>query len=663
MAAFFKELVFNATPTNGPWDKYNISPSKRTIFPTTVYSQEGVVLNSQNLVGDNEQVAYLKNAGAAITLDFGINTCGLYAIEFGSVLNACKSVFLSFSESSLFIDKDNSDRSMDFFIDDKVIEVPVSEGKYVCPFAQQRGGFRYMTISTRSHGEVALKKVYTTMNNMPSLKENLRDYSGYFHSNDDLCNTIWYAGAYTIQLSIIPANSGRRNDIVMPSTGWSNDVRCGYGSEVLVDGAKRDRSVWSGDRSISQLSEFIAFNSECGKTGTDWILNHQLENGKFPYACDPIYIYGSDTYHIWTMVSIYNTFFLNNNSQEWLENAWEKYKKGISYIWPQVDHTGTLKIKQGLDWGRPPVEDHSMSANCILYRALVNGVELAELVHDTATSKLYSERATSLKNSINETLWDEEAGLFFDNEKNSVHPQDGNSLALVHDVAYEDRKNRISEGLTKNWNEYGAVAPESEGMISPFISSFELLAHTSTGNVDRSFELFRKMWGYMWNADYGVRSSLIEGYFKDGSCKYPFTFYDPAYISHCHPWATGPTIWLTFDVVGLKFTDHRHKLWTFSPKGVYAEGSLDFAMTGFRSHESGFISAGWKKVTEKILLMAIKVPEKTQGSIGVPIREGSEICKVEVDDEKISKDLDSTGSHLLIPRIGSGNHAVLVYYS
>ena len=70
-----------------------------------------------------------------------------------------------------------------------------------------------------------------------------------------------------------------------------------------------------------------------------------------------------------------------------------------------------------------------------------------------------------------------------------------------------------------------------------------------------------------------------------------------------------------------------------------------------------------EKVTEKILLMAIKVPEKTQGSIGVPIREGSEICKVEVDDEKISKDLDSTGSHLLIPRIGSGNHAVLVYYS
>ena len=41
-----------------------------------------------------------------------------------------------------------------------------------------------------------------------------------------------------------------------------------------------------------------------------------------------------------------------------------------------------------------------------------------------------------------------------------------------------DQASSISEGLTKNWNDIGAVAPELPDNISPFIGSLEV----STGN-------------------------------------------------------------------------------------------------------------------------------------------------------------------------------------
>lgn len=124
---------------------------------------------------------------------------------------------------------------------------------------------------------------------------------------------------------------------------------------------------------------------------------------------------------------------------------------------------------------------------------------------------------------------------------------------------------------------FATVAPESPGMISPFISSIELFAHTLAGHPERSFELFKNMWGYIWNSPYSVQSSLIEGYYHDGSCKYPFTLYDPSYISHGHPWATDPTVFYSFYHVGLQFISPDHSQWNFIHRGVFSEGSLEFA--------------------------------------------------------------------------------------
>jgi hypothetical protein len=59
-------------------------------------------------------------------------------------------------------------------------------------------------------------------------------YQGWFMSSDDQLNRMWYAGAYTAQLDMVP-------------TG----VASCFTTPVIFDGAKRDRAVWSGDLMIT----------------------------------------------------------------------------------------------------------------------------------------------------------------------------------------------------------------------------------------------------------------------------------------------------------------------------------------------------------------------------------------------------------------------------
>lgn len=318
-------------------------------------------------------------------------------------------------------------------------------------------------------------------------------------------------------------------------------------------------------------------------------------------------------------------------------------------------------VIEPLDWGRNPLKGHALSVNCILYHVLRKGSELALSFNEVLTQTQYTDRANSSKISISEYLWDENEGLFRDYEDSAIHSQDGNKLAIWFEVASSDKRKLISNNLTKRWTKFGAVAPESPGMISPFISSIELFAHALAGHPERSFDLFKNMWGYIWNSPYSVQSSLIEGYYHDGSCKYPFTLYDPSYISHCHPWASGPTVFYSFYHVGLQFTSSDHSQWELIPRGVFSEGSLEFAQTGYTSKAVGFISAGWKKLTSNVLELAIKVPKGSTGVIGVPI--DKELLKLELNQTQIDiSKYKKNEEHLLVSKIKAGNNTLVVTY-
>jgi hypothetical protein len=133
---------------------------------------------------------------------------------------------------------------------------------------------------------------------------------------------------------------------------------------------------------------------------------------------------------------------------------------------------------------------------------------------------------------------------FKDSDTNSsIHPEDGNGMVLAFSVANDSYISSISQQLTKNWNEIGAVAPELPNNVVGFVQSFEIKGHLVARQAARALDLIRRSWGWYLNNPYGTGSICIEGYLTDGTFGYRSTTGyadDSSYTSHAHGWSTGP---------------------------------------------------------------------------------------------------------------------------
>ena len=106
---------------------------------------------------------------------------------------------------------------------------------------------------------------------------------------------------------------------------------------------------------------------------------------------------------------------------------------------------------------------------------LTSSTELASLVNDASLTEGWSANATALKQVFNNAFWSEELGMYTDNATTTLTPRDANSLAILFNLTLTpNQTSSISEGLTKNWNEFGAVAPEVPDTIAPFVGGFEV---------------------------------------------------------------------------------------------------------------------------------------------------------------------------------------------
>jgi hypothetical protein len=173
----------------------------------------------------------------------------------------------------------------------------------------------------------------------------------------------------------------------------------------------------------------------------------------------------------------------------------------------------------------------------------------------------------------------------------SIHPEDGNSLALLFDVADSSKVQSISQQLTSNWNAIGAVAPELPNNIVGYVQSFEIKGHLVARQASRALDLIRRSWGWYLNNPYGTQSTIIEGYLADGTFGYRADDgynNDYAYTSHAHGWSTGPTDALTSYIVGITLTAPGGSQWQLAPQF----GDLSHAEGGF-TNPLGKFSASW----------------------------------------------------------------------
>jgi hypothetical protein len=309
-----------------------------------------------------------------------------------------------------------------------------------------------------------------------------------------------------------------------------------------------------------------------------------------------------------------------------------------------------------LDWGRASVEGFNLSCNILFHETLRRMAPLALLRGPPDLATHWSEIASTLKPNL-EKFWDSVAGLYTDNlNAPDLHPQDGNSLACWFDIADGERAEIITTNLKKRWGPFGPINPECSGPVSPFISGFELQALVHANKMNDALQMIRTAWGWMINNPAITGSTMLEAWGGNGEITYPLYAEKPSYISHCHPFSTGPALVLTFEVLGLNFTDAGGRCWDFKP----SPGDLEHCEGGFTG-AYGKYSAGWKKIREngRITFSCwVQAPEGTIGRVRMPvITNGWPNAIVE---EKSLKNETENGYRWLNGVVGGERHKFIV---
>jgi hypothetical protein len=272
-----------------------------------------------------------------------------------------------------------------------------------------------------------------------------------------------------------------------------------------------------------------------------------------------------------------------------------------------------MNVTSPSDWLRFGMGGHNIEANAILYYTLNQGIQLATALNDTAPIANWTAIAERVKAAANNLLWDEEVGMYNDNETTTLKPQDGNSWAVVANLTTNSSQiEQISKNLVGRWTPYGAPAPEAADAISPFISGFELQTHFLAQNASSGLALMRLQWGFMLDDPRMTNSTFIEGYSTTGELHYA-PYLNDARISHAHGWATGPTSSLTAYVAGIQLLSAGGKTWRIAP-GL---GDLKHVDAGFQTSLGSFAAA--TKMEDGGVMMQFEAPVGTSGEVRVPL--------------------------------------------
>ncbi|OAA58073.1 alpha-L-rhamnosidase [Niveomyces insectorum RCEF 264] len=626
-----------------PWEKYIVAPSSRTPAPVAVHA----IVGNAHVAGPPGQYVLHLAAGSRVSLDFGVEVGGYLAFDVQAPPHSADELALlslAFCESPSFVGPLSDDTGAVYTMDwDRALNVSTADCaagagavtlSYRTPPERFRGGFRFVTFN--AYTDVTVSQVRCEIGFAHNMAD-LRGSRAYFYTPDahaDVLNRIWYAGAYTVQTNIAPADTGRYLPQVRP--GWAYNSSLGVAAPLLVDGAKRDRANWPGDLGISgptaMLSLAAAGREALANSLATLFYYQNATTGAFPFAGPDTASFRagsqSDTYHAWSLLAMHD-YVLYAGDDAWLHSHWANITRGIDRIVAALDPaTGLQNQTNANDWGRRGAGGFNAALNALAYRVLTVWAPFAV---DRYQAALWTAAAAKLKVSYNAQLWDATAGLYRDNTTTTttLHPQDGNALALWFNLtATAAQAAAVSRGLTGFWNPIGPVTPELPGAVSPFVSGLELLGHLhGARNATRALQLATRLWGYLLTGSTALPlaqlggGTFVEGLTANGSLYYRAEdgyAYDAAYTSLSHGWSTAPTTALITGVLGLQPTGPGGQTWVLAPQ----LGGLSTVQAGFETGRGWFEATVSVKTIppfgEQAVVIALTVPLGTTGSIVLP---------------------------------------------
>lgn len=528
-----------------------------------------------------------------------------------------------------------------------------------------RGAFRYVTLMLTRDGQLEVSNVEVSFSAVPNMPVPSA-YPGYWYSNDDLLNAVWYAGAYTAQLCTIDPRTAKGGYSAYGN--WSNTRAIDDSSSIYVDGGKRDRHVWDGDLAVAFPTAWLSFkDGDSTRNSLRIVYEGQQISGVLRDTS--LFYPGSwgDIYHAWGLYSM-AIYVLYTGDVTFLDNHWNRHQNGVAYLLEKLSD-GLLNTGGG-SWFNP-ADPNSAAGSAAAYLALTSSAALAELKDDTALAADWRDSASVVKQAINDRLWDNTRGVYQQSEgrPNCVSTL-GNALAMVSGIADSTRTASILSYLEthmKNPLGYYTVDTDSNTPIpqinSLFVGSWTLRGMMEAGAVHTALDYIRNTWGDQLSSFYGNGSTFLEALTADGE-----SLYD-GYESFGHAWSSGPTALLTEFVLGVRPVTAGYQTYQILPHPgnlTHVEGRVPLPGYDFIN-----VSYDIQPGEEFQIIVEIASGELRSGTIGLP-KLNDEIFEVRVG-ESVAWD----GSYQPVPGIGGaseddfyvyledvqpGNYAVKVSY-
>ncbi|HEY1486248.1 MAG TPA: family 16 glycoside hydrolase, partial [Micromonosporaceae bacterium] len=273
----------------------------------------------------------------------------------------------------------------------------------------------------------------------------------------------------------------------------------------ILDGAKRDRAIWSGDMNVEGPTVYDSTDNTAYLKGAlqllgSYALSSGFAAGDLPPQ-DALHtgapIAGttgsySASYSIYWLLGL-GSYYLYTGDTAFVQQEWPAVKAELGWNATQLDSRGLFLTNSGdgADWD---FYDGSKSGavteyNVLYYKALLYGAQLATAAGQSAQASAYTSQAATLKSAINTYLYNASTGLYNLSDTNTGVAQDANALAVLYGVApAADDASILAALKTDLWtNPYGPL-PFGSGVgnaatISPFISGYELDARLATNDT------------------------------------------------------------------------------------------------------------------------------------------------------------------------------------
>jgi hypothetical protein len=445
-------------------------------------------------------LAATSNASAGVLLDFGKEIQGY--LELFTPMTASKDpvrVRIRFGESASEAmaelgGKQNAQN--DHALRDQIVTLPWLGKITVGP-----SGFRFARID-------AIDPVRPAHISQVRAILQIRDipYIGSFRCDDERLNRIWQVGAYTVHLNM---------------------------QDYLWDGIKRDRLVWIGDMhpEVSTIQAVFGFND---------VVPRSLDLTR---DITPVteWMNGISSYSMW-WVLIHEDLWMHQGNRDYLAAQQSYLTQLLKRLANLIGPDGKERIDgmRFLDWPSSPNQQGvTAGLQGLLVMTLESGARLLTALGDTDTARICTEAAARGRRVVPDVNGSKSGAALL-------------SLAGMLDAK------KTAESVLK------IGGPKD---VSTFYGFYVLQALAKSGDTDTALDFIRIYWGTMldlgattfwedfnleWTNNAARIDELVPPGKKDVHGDFGAYCYEGFRHSFCHGWASGPTAWLSQNVLGIK---------------------------------------------------------------------------------------------------------------